>query len=729
MKKTKVLSVLLALFSISAVNNFTSFSDTTNEILIGDLNADNILTFSDVIMMKQNLLGTIKLNSEQFINSDINKDKNSDILDTIILNNELLNAPKNLITAPSFSVKSGFYDEAFDLELNSNDAGVRIFYTLDGSSPNNKSYEYKEKINIKDPSNEENVYASIKGTSPYDINVEHKVTKCKVIRAVAIDKYGNKSNIMNSTYFIGSEIKNKYKNTAVISLITDPENLFDYETGIYVQGKVFDEWVENGGNPNAEEKWEFPGNYSQKGDEWEKPVHIEFFENNKILGFNQNMGLRISGNATRTSMQKSFKLYSREEYGTKEIKYDLIPGNTKEGDKTQPLKEYKRFLLRNGGNDGEYTKMRDSFIQNIINDRAFATQSYRPTVVFLDGEYWGVYNIREEFNDDYVKNNYGIPKDDVIMMQMSELEEGIPGDEALYFDMLYWVRNNDISKTENYNKLCNMIDIDSFIDFYCSEIYVGNEDWMNNANNFRLWRSRSITNNPYQDGKWRWMMFDTDMSMGLYKKGIHTHDTLKPALEPTSWGADDHIVLLTNLIKNEEFKRKFVTTFMDLANENFKYENAYKKLSSMASLYRPLMQEQYQRFGPDWVKTWYGPTEVDFFDQEVEYVRLFLQNRGAFVPSMMTKHLNLSGKTAKVELKKNDINGGDVLINTIKPTFNSDKWVGNYFIDYPVKVTATPKSGYKFIGWQGASESTDPTIEIEFSKDISLTAVFEKIIN
>ena len=388
MKKTKVLSVLLALFSISAVNNFTSFSDTTNEILIGDLNADNILTFSDVIMMKQNLLGTIKLNNEQFINSDINKDKSSDILDTIILNNELLNAPKNLITAPSFSVKSGFYDEAFDLELNSNGAGVRIFYTLDGSSPNNKSYEYKEKINIKDPSNEENVYASIKGISPYDINVEHKVTKCNVIRAVAIDKYGNKSNIMNSTYFIGSEIKNKYKNTAVISLITDPENLFDYETGIYVQGKVFDEWVENGGNPNAEEKWEFPGNYSQKGDEWEKPVHIEFFENNKILGFNQNMGLRISGNATRTSMQKSFKLYSREEYGTKEIKYDLIPGNMKEGDKTQPLKEYKRFLLRNGGNDGEYTKMRDSFIQNIINDRAFATQSYRSTVVFLDGEYW-----------------------------------------------------------------------------------------------------------------------------------------------------------------------------------------------------------------------------------------------------------------------------------------------------------------------------------------------------
>ncbi len=736
----KVKKIISGLIAFTTVTSFLSFMPVLNpsaetlpaNFILGDIDSDNKITVKDLLMLKQSMVETLTLNDEQLLKADLTQDGKITMVDLVMLMKTILDEPKIEILPPQFSVQSGFYDENFQLEIINSDSDLKIYYTLDGTKPTTASTEYKEEINVSDRSNEDNIYASLKGMSPYEIDLNKKVAKSTVVRAISVDKDGNTSPIVNSTYFVGENFTNKYKDYSVISLITDPENLFDYEKGIYTQGKIYDQWVQGGGDPTDENKWEFPGNYMQKGEEWERPVYIEFFDNDKKIGFSQDMGIRLQGNATRSYMQKSLKLYAREEYGKKTVKYNLIPNNLKESDTSQEINEYKRFILRNGGNDAEYTKMRDTFIQNLVSDRSFSTQASRPTITFINGEYWGVYNIREDFNDDYIKYHYDIPKDDVIMMENWYLEEGIVGeDEGYYYGLLDWIRKNDLSLAENYKQACEMIDIESLINYSCSEIYIGNKDWMNNVNNIRMWRSRSVTDKLYQDGKWRWMMYDTEMSLGLYDEGNYTQDTLKQAISsdlivPEIGYYDDHIVILSNLMKNPDFKKKFVVTFMDLANENFKYENAVKKLDEKIAMYKPVMQEQYERFGPAWVNKWYTP-EITFFDEEVGYIKKFLKNRGDFSIQMFTDNLNLSGKTANVKLNLNDIDAGKIKVNTIYPTFNDGSWSGKYFIDYPVEISASPKTGYKFIGWQGASESTEKNITVNFTEDITLTAIFEKI--
>lgn len=529
------------------------------------------------------------------------------------------------IEIPVFSKESGFYSDEFELELSLTGDG-EIRYTTDGSIPSAESDLYTEAIDIKKISGYPNIIAGIKETAPEESQFapSQSVDKATVIRA-AVFRDGKSGPVITNTYFTGKSQKDDYNNLPVISLTTDAYNLFDYEKGIYVLGKSHDDWKNTSEAAGAEE-WEVVGNYSQKGKEWERPVHMELIEPDGTAGFEQDLGIRIMGKASRTYTQKSFRLYAREEYGKKKIEYSLIPGLTTESDSSEELNVFKSFLLRNGGNDCSYVKLRDPFIQTVVSGMNFATQGSRPAVVFINGEFWGVYAIEEDYSDNSIHYDYGIDKSDVIVVKTGRIEEGEESDIS-YFDELMNLIENDLSDENNYKALCDIADMKSFADYFSVLIYTANEDALTtNKNNWRLWRSRSITDNEYQDGKWRFLLYDTEFSLGLYRDGQNTKkNSLKEACDSVWFGS---------LIKNNDFRELFCESMKETA-ERFKPDNSFEILDNLSALYGPMAADGYKRFGPDWLASGSREYLEGYFNNGISEIKKFLTDRYEYYPEML----------------------------------------------------------------------------------------------
>ena len=653
-------------------------------------------------------------------NSTSSSNQNSKQEQTTITNTTAM--PYNAeLSPPEFSCESGFYDSSFSLTLSSGSDNTKIYYTTDGSIPTTESNLYSEPIQITDRSSEPNVLSAIDGITP-DKNSEFipssPIQKGTVIRAVTVDDNNTSSNVSTNTFFVGLSQQNDYNNAAVISLSTDKNNFFDYNTGIYVLGAAYDTWAESV-NINSYDTWEMEGNYTQRGREWERPVHMELIEPDGKSVFEQDLGIRIMGKATRSYNQKSLRLYARDEYGKKSIEYSLIPGLQKKGDPESGIDKYKTFLLRNGGNDCDYTKIRDPLIQKLLCDRDIATQGSRPAVVFLDGEYWGVYSIQEDYSDNYIQYHYGIDNNDVVMIKCGDLEEGTEEDISLYNDYNIFVNNKDLSKKSDYEDFCKMVDVQNFIDYYCTLIYTANEDCIINFdNNWRLWRSRTVSDKDYHDGKWRFMLYDTEFSLGLYKGGQNSGDnSLTTAMQSK---------LFRFLTNSDDFKKQFALTFMDMTNLNFNPENSLPVLDSLADEYRSNANDTFMRFGPSWL--FEGSIEqTEYYDENVNQIRDFLSKRYSYAPKMLKNAFSLKGEAVNFTVNVNNTDAGTVKINTITPDFSSGKWTGLYFTDYPVTLTAQCADGYSFKGWKGNEvNSSDSTITVTFSEAVTISADFTK---
>lgn len=388
------------------------------------------------------------------------------------------------------------------------------------------------------------------------------VPKATVIRAMAVDAEGNKSKVVTKVYFVDKNLQTTYSGASVVSIVTDPDNLLSESIGIY--------------------RYE---NWDNRGDEWERPAEVTYFEEDGTIPFETTMGLRIHGNYTRRWGQKSLRLYFREEYGQKNLKgYQLIP-DAVNADGT-PTKKYKKLILRNGGNEYAYSKMQDVFIQRMVSDRAFTTQSARPCVLFLNGEYWGVYNLTERYSDNYLEEEFGVDKSNVVVIKNKELDEGTEEDFALY-EELTDMAELDMSQQENYEKFKKMVDIQSFLDYYATEVYIGNNDWPHN--NTQLWRTRINDGTKYGDTKWRYMLYDTEYSMNLW--GCDNGGTTNRIEEAKR----DR--LFAALCQNKEFCQAFADTLMDICRNNFDVTKATQKLDEMAAVYRPLIAGYKARFG------------------------------------------------------------------------------------------------------------------------------------
>ena len=376
---------------------------------------------------------------------------------------------------PIFNLKSGFYNgDSIKVEISNEDPEAVIYYTLDGSNPTVNSKIYTNFIILKDKSFEDNFYSNKTINVTFDRNYvpKEKVKKANIIRAMAKLSNGTLTPIISRTYFVGLNRKELYGDVPIISIITDPANLFDYEKGIYMMGKMYDDWIKE--DPENEKKQPYlkKGNYNMKGKESERPASIDYFpvDENKE-GFNANVGIRISGAVSRTFIQKSFKIHFRKEYGKKNLKYELIPGN-KRSDGQGIVNKYKSFTIRNGGNDYEYTKIRDKTLQDLISNRNLETQQSEVMVLFIDGEYWGVYILIENYDEYYIANNYDILDDNVIIIKNSKMKAGDDNDKLLYDKAIVYISNEDLSNPSNYKQANKLLDIDNFMWDATLNIYI-----------------------------------------------------------------------------------------------------------------------------------------------------------------------------------------------------------------------------------------------------------------
>lgn len=512
---------------------------------------------------------------------------------------------------PVFSKQSGFYDSDFYLEMKTVE-GYDIYYTLDGSVPSKDSMLYKEPILIEDVTANPNKWCTRTDFSVVEYRIpDEPVDKCTIVRAVAVSEAGEYSEENTASYFVGYNERYGYKKGYVISIITDPDNLFSDEKGIYVIGKV----GENN-KDTLELGYKAIANYNRDGEGWRRPAVVHVFDEEKECIYQQEIMLGIHGGYSTLSAQKGFNLIANEGE-------NIFPGIFGG--------EHTSLILRAGGvNDIQSTKFRDVLNQYLVKDRNVAIQEALPCQVFLDGEYWGFYNLRERLDLSMISSKYNVPEENIIFVKNSIVIGRDDEQRKLYESVVEFAQKNDMAMTENYRKISEWIDIQSYIDYCCMEIYCANSDAF--LNNYAMWRTDIISEEPYCDGKWRWVIFDTDDSTNMLKSMemtepqtdsfIEGHWHMEPMDEP----------LFSSLIENEEFRVRFAETFYDMSANEYDIDRVYEHIDALEAEYTEGCVLSHRRY--------YDPlyTEEQYHEQVGE-VSFFYASRAYFIVSYMEEHI------------------------------------------------------------------------------------------
>jgi len=592
---------------------------------------------------------------------------------------------------PTFNLASGFYNEkSIKLKINSSDPKATIYYTLDGSIPTTNSIIYKRPVVLKNRSNEDNVLSAITGVSPNrDYVPKVRVKKGNVIRAIAKLSDGTLTNVISGTYFVGLNRKKLTNNLPVVSIITEPDGLFNYENGIYVLGKAYDEWLSEDPENINKDDFQVKGNYSNKGKKSEVPATIQYFPSKKNkIGFTQDLGMRIMGKASRSQIQKSFRLTCREEYGSKNLKYDLIPGNMR-SDGKGPFNKYKSFNIRNGGNDFDYTKIRDILFQGLVKERPYETQQSDLTIAFLNGEYWGIYSIQEDYSDHYIANNFDIDKDNVVILKSIgngyQLEAGDESDIEILQNDIQTVLSKNMTIQNDYKEALNLFDLKEFAYLVGFNIYICNVDGTLVGNNYSFWRAKKpVAGVPKGDGRWHILNFDTEFSAGLYMDGTNfDYDCLSWIKIFTS---KDSNKLTNALLQNPEFKNMFINVLSDTRNIDFELKRVNSAIEEYRRTLSPLIKDLYNRFGTEE----YINGNYTHFDTQVNQLKGWLNGRHSFFMNQIETFFNLK-PAVTVSITSNNFKKGSFIVNDGWKVFNK-KYEGKYFRENILYLTAKPSS-------------------------------------
>ena len=519
---------------------------------------------------------------------------------------------------PVFSHESGFYEESFLLEISAPNA-AKIYYTLDGSVPDRHSREYTGPLHITNATKNENTHSMRTDVSagfytdlidqykPEDGNPGYRapeflLDKCTVIRAVAVSRDGTVSNEISATYFVELSAED-YNGCNIVSVITDPANLYDSQTGIYVTGDIFTQYMQAGEVDHNWHTWD--ANYRQRGADWERPAIFAFFGSDGRLENAIPGGIRTHGDFSRGSLPRGLNLYARTEYSRTEdfgfnpFASDFVP---------------QRLVLNAGGN-ATLTQFPDYMMTEMAREMNYTTMLHEPYVLFLNGEYWGFYWLTEKFDEDYMSHYYNVDENNVIIIKNFMVENGIEQDLWDYYDMREFIADNDMTDPQKYAEACQLIDVESCIDYYATMIYVArNHDWP--MSNEGCWKVRNPSpGNPYADGRWRWMMFDLN-SPGLITTD---HDTLNYVLEK-----DD---MFASLWENPTFRQALVERLFYVGQNCFAAEKVDTFINDFMDSMIPVMEKSWARF--------YGQenSKQEAFVTRMERHRSFFLGRMAVVES------------------------------------------------------------------------------------------------
>ena len=622
-----------------------------------------------------------------------------------------------------FSHDSGFYGFPQSLRVLTDDEDVTIYYTLDGTTPDETDLLYDKEIYLDWATGLEDRLTKIGGTNAAgDFIPEADFPTGYVVRAVAINKDGERSQVINGTFFINVRREELYGDTPIMCLVLDPESLFDYETGIYVLGKAYDEWAAQ--QTESFKPRDVTANFTQRGKEWEREVDVTYLPY-EGEGFTQTMGLRIKGGVSRTFYQKSLRLIAREEYGEKNVKYELFPDNVREED-GGIVNKYKSFTLRNGGNDCDYSKLRDPFISRLATGLNFETADSQPCIAFINGEYWGLYTLTEEYTDNYFQYHYGIDDKNVIIVKCGEVEDGEEEDILLYEELFTVICQKDMSVDKYYERAEQLLDMQSFADYCATHLYICNTDGLFQRNNWQMWRVREADENfENADGKWRMMLYDTDISSDLFGSDMEPEvDNIAPVLKE-KYSGHHPARLFSSLMANDEFREMFIMACCDVRNQYFRDNRAYKLMTQLEPAYLKCVPDTYRRFGPEY-HLW-GPEKA--YEHEAEQVGAFFYERFESFMPILQGAFGLQ-EPCEVIIGVSDESKGEVYLNG--RSIPVDPGESNlYFPEYTLTVEAVPAQGRRFTGWTitDGSVTLDEvdalTAVLAFQEGFTLVANFE----
>ena len=471
-----------------------------------------------------------------------------------------------------FSATGGFYDEVFALQLSNANPQNHIRYTTNGNRPTAASARYEGPL-LMDYSQYSNsdIYTIVNCPAP-DFFLPDSIRHCIVIRAAVFDQNDScVSQVMTHSYFI-SALGCDTHGLPAVSLCADSLDLFDYEQGIFVPGIHFD--------PS------YPylsGNYFMKGYEWERLCNFEFYEADDNAGVNQPLGLRTHGKQSRWRSHKGFCLYAREEYGKKRIKYKFFD--------TTPVEKFKRLTLRPFSSTWNGAGCQDYLCNLIAQPLNVETLSSRPCVLYLNGEYWGIYYVEEKPDEHYLEDHLGVDDDEVtIIKEWIEVDCGSPDN----FNALYaWMEQADLTDEEQYAYVEAHIDIANFIDYYIFELYSANRDWP--ATNIRMWQEG--------DSKWRWILYDTDGCLAGDGFDAFANATY---VGPNGWPTSTRATLFfRKMLENEDFKERFAIRFNELAFTTFSYHRVKPFYDYIYQALEYAVPDQIERFSsPHTLSSW-----------------------------------------------------------------------------------------------------------------------------
>ena len=604
---------------------------------------------------------------------------------------------KVYVASPRFSHAAGFYDAPFDLTLEGYKT-YQIYYTTDGSVPNEHSTPYTGPIHIEDATPQPNTLSMRTDILTREaVPPSEPVKKATIIRAVAIDPDGNRSNDVINTYFVGFQNYEAYQKIPVLSIVTDPGNLFDEQNGIYVRGKTYQEWLSDENRDQELSPQRIPTNYRMHGRAWEIPVSVQWFDAENALRLSQGAGLRIHGNWSREQPKKSFNLYARKEYGASTFQYDILAG--------LPGKE-KLVVRTNLG--------KDSMIHALLRETGLPVSSYTPCLTFINGEFWGLYEIREKQDAKDIADFYGLNGKDLLVIKNKELDAGetpaetkSKGVRAVYNDFLSEISRLNSTSSSIYKDIDALIDVDNYLTCFAALTYLNNSDY---RNNFTMWRTAEKGEGAYKDARWRWIFQDLDYCC-YYFEGL---------TDIVAYLPED--VIFSALWKDGDFQTKFLTRVMDFANVELTPEYVKEFITPVLTYYNPYMEETDKRF-PEVENPTRKPGT-----KEISNLLTFFKNRRANVIQQLTDTFQLSRGTSTLAL--NNLPDGIALeINGHQAHLYGDSWTGVYFQGCSVSFSAKDIPGYRFAGWyQGDSLMTEEqTVTVSTDADCALTPVYEEL--
>jgi len=516
---------------------------------------------------------------------------------------------------PSFSIKGGFYQGGIEVEITA--IGGEIHYTLDGALPTLDSPIYSGALTLDQ-------------TTPL---------RARVFIDDSIPGLAG-----TQTYFINEDLEST--ELPIVSITTDNDYFWDEEIGLYMQ--------------DFKPLWEYP-------------INIELFENDggNRAAFNQLAGVRVNGLNSWVLPQKMLGIYFDNEYDNSSIEYPIFEDRRRT--------KYDNFTLRVSGSDWSATMMRDGLTQGLVRGRMnLSSMGYRPSIVFVNGEFLGVHNLRSRIDEAFIENNYGYEGSEYDLIENDgDVEQG--SDEA--FNALMALLDRDMSEPGNYEAVKEVMDIENYIDFYTTVIWSSNSSY---GHNIQLWKPKA------EGSKWLWMAQDFDRGFYGADDGlIESYSTDPPHYH---WVADR----LANLLTNQEFADLFLRRFADHLYTTFHPDRVIDQINDKASAIEGVMPRQ--------IEKWQGTTSsygnaipsMTFWRNQVYNMKLFARERQDEMFADLIRNFKID-HTANLGVSADDAMGGTQYLNDM--SIPADNWTSPYLADYPFSLTAVPSPGYDFVGW------------------------------